>query len=344
MRVSASIGIACFPRDGRAGERLQQAADLAMYQAKADEVGRAAFFEPRLLAELEHRACLEQDLRRALDEGQFELHYQPIYDLDVGLPVATEALVRWRHPRLGLLLPGAFLPLATATGLMLPLGRWVLTEACRQNAQWRRDGVLDAPVAVNIAACQIHHPDFGAEVSAALEAAALPATHLHIDLTEAVASADLPATARALQGLSARGVGVYLDDFGVSGASLAVVRALDVDGVKIDRAVMAGLGGDPQDVAVVGCFVSLARALGLVVIAEGIETRRQLTALQELSQLPSPAARCDRVQGYLLSRPVTAAAIPGVVSRPAVPSLPTPAHPAATLPGPGGPPRNLKLA
>jgi EAL domain-containing protein (putative c-di-GMP-specific phosphodiesterase class I) len=255
----------------------------------------------------------ETDLRWAIDRGELRLHYQPVFDLQSGEVGGVEALIRWQHPERGLLPPSEFIQAAETNGLVVPLGEWVLREACRAGQQWRERGAGQTPiVGVNLSARQLQEPGLVESVAAALAASGLAPSLLELEITESVVVMDGPAALRTLAELRALGVRLAIDDFGTGYASLSYLRDIPVDAVKIDRSFVAGIGRSRSNLAIVRAIVGLAHDLGLVVTAEGIETLEQRTIAQSLG--------VDRGQGYYFARPLPADAIDGLlrVGRPAV--------------------------
>src|SRR4051794_29857443 len=295
LHVAASIGVALFPGDGRDADGLLKAADLALYRAKQEGRGRFRFFEAAMDAEARRRRRVERELRQALGRGELTLVYQPQLDLATGRIEGVEALARWDHPERGPVPPGEFVPVAEASGLIMPLGAWVLREACRQAAAWRREG-LALTMAVNVSPAQLRHPDGLEAVGEALRASGLEPGVLGLEITEGVLMETFGRAAdEVLRGLAARGVGLAIDDFGTGYSSLAYLRRLPARRIKVDRSFVRGIGADPEDEAVVRAIVTLGHALGKAVVAEGVETEVQLAFLRELG--------CDAAQGFLLARP-----------------------------------------
>ncbi len=301
--VGASVGIALAgggEGDPAAPAALLHAADLALYRAKAAGRGRHALFSPELRARATARLALEQDLRRALEGGEVVVHYQPEVDLATGRLVGVEALARWRHPQRGLLPPAEFIALAEETGLIVPLGRQVLAAACRQARAWQQALPRDPPllICVNLSPRQFAHPDLVGDVRRALGASGLARGSLGLEITESVAMGAAEATLATLRALKALGVTLELDDFGTGYSSLAYLQRFPLDRLKLDRSFVRGLGRDPGSGAIVRAVLTLARALGLGVTAEGVETTAQATMLRELG--------CDLGQGYLFAPPLPA--------------------------------------
>lgn len=293
--VSASVGASVFPRDGADARALQSRADAAMYRAKAAGRGRLECFAPEMTEAAFERLTLENDLRRAVERGEFRLHYQPVVDAGTGAVASAEALLRWEHPALGLVPPARFIPVAEEAGLMVPIGAWVLRGACRQAAEWARSPAGPLRVAVNVSAAQFGREDLVATVTAALEESGVDARWLELELTETLVMRDVAGTARQLRALRALGVSVAVDDFGTGFSSLAKLQSLPLDALKVDRSFVERLAAIPSSLPLVRAVVTLARELGMRVVAEGVETAEQLTALRALG--------CDLVQGYLFARP-----------------------------------------
>jgi diguanylate cyclase (GGDEF)-like protein/PAS domain S-box-containing protein len=311
LALGASIGVAVYPRDGDRGEDLVRRADVAMYAAKEAGRGRVEAFRHELARELGESLGLEHELRLGLQRGEFNVHYQPEVDLNSGEIVGVEALLRWTSPSRGGVPPSHFIPIAEATGLILPLGEHVLREACRQTADWQRRGLLPPRFVtwVNVSARQLAASDFTALVREALEAAALTPERLGLEVTETaiVAKGVASEHARAeLQRLHDWGVQLAVDDFGTGFSSLGQLRHFPVDVIKVDRTFVQGVGTDARDAAITANVVSLAHALGLIAIAEGIESDDQLVSMRRLG--------CDLAQGYVFAHPAPAAAIEGLLT------------------------------
>jgi diguanylate cyclase (GGDEF)-like protein/PAS domain S-box-containing protein len=298
--VSASIGIAIGPPRG-AGTDLMREADLAMYRAKVNGKARCALFDPHLEVRAMERLELETDLRHALVRGEFRVHYQPIVSLEQETVAGVEALVRWEHPERGLVQPLAFIPVAEETGLIIPIGKWVLEQACQQSRLWQLEFPRERPlcISVNLSARQLQHPDLVADVARAVRDAGMDPATLELEITESVVMQDAEATDATLRALKAIGIRLAIDDFGTGYSSLSYLKRFPVDTLKIDRSFIDGLGSDSQDTAIVHSVAALARALDLSVTAEGVETTAQHLLLQQLG--------CDLAQGYLYARPVPAA-------------------------------------
>ncbi|WP_051308385.1 EAL domain-containing protein [Deinococcus ficus] len=293
LHVTASIGVAVAPQDGRDVTALQKHTDIAMYRAKQSGRNRVRTYEAGMDSESAQRLILDRDLRAALTTGELLVHYQPVVEAVSGQPQGFEALVRWAHPQQGLVSPGKFIPVAEDTGLIVPIGTWVLGEACRQAAAWQGRGQA-LTMSVNVSARQFEQPDFVAIVRDALAESGLDPRLLILELTERVVLRNPEAAAVLLHDLRALGIRIALDDFGTGYSSLGLLKTLPIDVLKIDRSFVQG---DSAEV-MVGAIVSLAHAFGLKVIAEGVETSEQLAMVQAL--------HCDGVQGYLFARPAPA--------------------------------------
>lgn len=293
--VSASIGIAMFPEDGRTATELLRRADMAMYNAKDAGKGCYRFFAEEMDKRIQERHTLHNDLRGALAAGEFFLAYQPQRAMGSGRYVSAEALLRWRHPRRGILSPALFVPLLEETGLIVEVGKWVLHQALLDCAAWRRAGIVFERVAVNASALQLLDPDFVAVVTEALCASELSGQHLEIELTEASLVRDFRTTNDTLSKLRELGVTIAVDDFGTGYSSLSYLNDLVFDVLKIDRAFVTNLP-TPKSIAIVRAIIAVADSLGKRVIAEGVETESHYSQLLALG--------CDYAQGYLLSKPL----------------------------------------
>jgi diguanylate cyclase (GGDEF)-like protein/PAS domain S-box-containing protein len=292
---TASIGVALFSDDHDTVDELLKRADLAMYEAKSGGRNTLRFFNPRMQAEASARADLENDLRHSLRERLFVLHYQPKVDRH-GRLFGAEALIRWLHPSKGLVTPGTFIPLAESTGLILPLGRWILHSACLQLVAWaRHPHMRDVTLAINVSARQFHHPDFVEDVLATLQETGADPTRLELELTESQLVEDVEATIVKMTQLKAYGVRFSLDDFGTGYSSLNYLKRLPLDCLKIDQSFVRDLLSASSDAAIVRTIVALGSNLNLQVLAEGVENREQRDALLLLG--------CHNFQGYLFGKP-----------------------------------------
>ena len=295
--VTTSIGIASFPGDGQDAETLVKHADVAMYRAKDRGRNTYQFFTPALNATLQTRLSQEKALRKAIDNGEFLVYYQPQHDLVTGRLVAVEALVRWDHPRSGLILPGHFIPNAELSGLIVRLGDFVLETACTDIAELRQTIARDLRLSVNLSARQFHQQRLALKVRTILERTALDPTALELEITESVAMSDAEATVNIMRELGTEGVRLAVDDFGTGYSSLGYLRRFPLDSIKIDRSFVTDLATEPDDATIVRTVIAMAHALDLEVVAEGVENDEQLDFLRE--------QRCDRVQGFYYSQAVS---------------------------------------
>jgi diguanylate cyclase (GGDEF)-like protein len=311
--VTASIGVSLFPQDAKQGAHLIRHADVAMYRAK--QIGRNSvhFYHPRLDAHSLERLSLETRLRRAVEQNEFVLHYQPKLDLQSGNICGMEALIRWNSAPEQLLLPDQFIPMAEETGLIIPLGQWALEEACRQNKRWQQTGFDLVPVAVNLSARQFTDADLVERVSSALSAVELDPQWLELEITETAAMTDLWSSVHVLKILSRIGVQISLDDFGTGYSSLSYLSRFPIHSLKIDRSFVTNTPSDPDSVAVVGAITAMAKSLRLKTVGEGVENVRQLELLRELG--------CNEGQGNYISKPLAPADIPSLMQASLIRSL-----------------------
>jgi diguanylate cyclase (GGDEF)-like protein/PAS domain S-box-containing protein len=296
--VTCSIGISLYPKDGEDAETLLKNADAALYSAKDKGRNNAQFCSAEMNVKALQRLTLENDLRQALKRQEFLLHYQPRVDLCSGEITGMEALVRWQHPEQGLVPPGSFIPAAEDSGLIVPLGTWVLHTACAQNKAWQAAGLKPVCVAVNLSARQFRQQDLVELVTRILRETGLDAAYLELELTESMIMHDVEATIATLTRLKAIGVKFSIDDFGTGYSSLSYLKRFPIDFLKIDQSFVRDLTTDPDDAAITKTIISMAHDLGHKVIAEGVETEEQKSFLQ--------LHHCDEMQGYLFSRPVPA--------------------------------------
>ena len=298
LTVTPSLGISVYPNDGQDLETLLRNADTAMYQAK--EIGRNAFqfYSSEMNTTTLDRLLMESNLRRALVQKEFVLHYQPLVNLESGLIIGVEALIRWLHPELGLIMPDRFIHVAEETGLINPIGDWVLCEACRQAQAWCDAGLPPIVMAVNVAPVQFRQAGFVEVVAGALATSGLAASRLELELTERTVMHDADINLGTLSALHRMGVELSLDDFGTGYSSLAYLKRFPVGKLKIDRSFVNDLETDPDDWAIASTIVSMGRSLRLTVLAEGVEKPEQLALLRKMG--------CDMAQGYHFSRPTSA--------------------------------------
>jgi Amt family ammonium transporter len=299
VTIGASMGIAIGSAALPHAFDLLKQAEIALHRAKADPVRNVVLFDPEMHVQALDRVTLEHDLRGAIERSELRLHYQPLVDLQTGAVLGMEALLRWEHPTRGLIPPLSFIPLAEETGLILPIGRWVLETACHRLRDWQRrfPAAENLAISVNLSARQFAESSLVSKVAAILDHAGLEPGCLELEITESVVMDQSEASVERLRGLRALGVKLVLDDFGTGYSSLSYLRRLPLDTIKVDRSFVSGLGGvDPADGPIVQAVIALAHGLGIDVVAEGIETAAQLASLRELD--------CDRGQGYWFARPL----------------------------------------
>ena len=296
---TASIGISLCPRDGNDAAILQRKADSAMYRAKNRGRNGFEFFAPELDVAGPERLEIESALRRAMDNGELQIYYQPQVDSS-GRLAAFEALLVWNHPKLGPTSPARFIPVAEESGMIVPIGSWVIAESCRQNAAWQLSGCPPIRIAVNVSATQFCRMEFVDTVAQAISSSGLDPSLLELELTEGVIVRDLEESARQMDRLRALGVGISIDDFGTGYSSLSYLRRLPIDALKIDQSFLREVEKDPNTLPLVKAIVALAHGLSLKVVAEGIESQYQLDALRSIG--------CDFFQGYLCGEPLPASA------------------------------------
>ncbi|MCH8921085.1 MAG: EAL domain-containing protein, partial [Chloroflexi bacterium] len=300
FRITTSIGIAMFPSDGEDADSLLSNADTAMYRAKDQGRDNYKLYTPAMNARIVERLALENSLRHGLERGEFLVYYQPQVDIASGKIVGMEALVRWQHPERGLVFPAEFIPVAEETGLIVPLGEWVLRTACAQNKAWQEAGFPPMRVAVNLSARQFQQRDLIEEVDVVLKETGLEARWLQLEITEGMAMQDVESNIAVLRKLREMGVQIAIDDFGTGHSSLSYLSRLPIDVIKIDQSFIQDLTTDPNDAAIARSIIVMAHNLKLKVIAEGVETEEQLAFLKK--------RRCDEMQGYLFSKPAPAEA------------------------------------
>jgi diguanylate cyclase (GGDEF)-like protein len=298
VRPTCSMGIAVFPQDGDDTDTLLRNADAAMYRAKELGRNRYQFFTADVHERIRRHVELEASLRSALARGEFELHYQPQVGIRGGEIIGVEALLRWRHPTEGLVYPGRFIAFAEETGLIVPIGKWVLEEACRQNKAWQDEGLTPIPIAVNMSARQCEQPDVQDVVANALRVSGLEARYLELEITESISMADAQQSVPLMRRLKEIGVALSIDDFGTGFSNLGYLRRFPIDRLKIDLSFVREITTDPGSLAISQAIINMSHSLNLEVIAEGVETQGQLDVLDDHD--------CDFIQGYLFSPPVAA--------------------------------------
>jgi diguanylate cyclase (GGDEF)-like protein/PAS domain S-box-containing protein len=298
LDVSISIGGSIYPGDALDGETLTRYADAAMYEAKSLGRNGYHFFRRDMQARVARRLLLEKDLRYALGRNEFLLHYQPKVDLTTGKITGMEALLRWQHPEHGLLLPGAFIPIAEECGLIVPIGQWVLLRACRQSQEWRESGIANVPIAVNVSAAEFRAKDFLSGVRAVLISTGVEPANLELELTESVLMHDTQSALVTLHALKEMGVRLAIDDFGTGFSSFTYLRRFPMDALKVDKSFVHEITPNSEDTTFVSAMINIGRSLNQRVIAEGVERSSQLEFLQSHG--------CNEAQGYYFSHPLAA--------------------------------------
>jgi diguanylate cyclase (GGDEF)-like protein/PAS domain S-box-containing protein len=298
LHVTLSIGISIYPDDADTAEAVMKNADAAMYHAKANGRNNFQFFMSEMNSRAVQRLFVENSLRRALKNDEFELHYQPKIDIGSGQMSSAEALIRWRDPDLGMVYPGQFVPIAEECGLIVPIGRWVLREACRQIQAWLTAGITAVPISVNISAVEFRHANFLDGVAAILEETGVDPTYLELELTESILMHEAESSARVLEKLKAMGVHLAIDDFGTGYSSLSYLNRFPIDTLKIDQSFVRDMASNPDNAAIISAVIGMGRNLHQRVVAEGVETGEQLAFLC--------LQNCDEGQGFLFSYPLPA--------------------------------------
>ena len=296
FRVTVSIGISAFPQDGLDEQTLTKNADIAMYQAKAEGKNNFQFYSATLNANSLERLTLESSLRHALEHNEFRLCYQAKRDIDSGRITGMEALLRWEHPDLGLLAPMQFIPMAEESGLIIPIGRWVLQTACSQNVAWQKAGAPPLNIAVNLTAVQFVDERLLEDVSAALKTSGMSPHLLEFEISESVLIRDVEATLRILTGLKGLGIRIAIDDFGIGYSSLKTLQCFPLDTIKIDRSFIRSIAAEPENWDLADTVITMGRNLSLTVVAQGVETGEQVQFLR--------AHACDELQGFYFNRPL----------------------------------------
>ncbi len=298
--VTASIGVSLYPRDGDHGEILLRYADMAMYRVKEHGRNSVRQFVPEMGSTAISRLDMEGAMRRGLERGEFVLHYQPKIDLATQSVVGAEALIRWQHPQIGLIHPIEFIRLAEETGLILPLGEWVLAEACKQQVLWRLQNVAPLRLSINMSARQFRQDELTDRIAAIFASTGADPTQFIVELTESMVMHDVDSTLASLRALKKLGLSLSLDDFGTGYSSLSYLRRFPIDELKIDLSFINDIHTNPDDAAIAGAIIAMARSLGLSVVAEGVENKEQADLLSRLG--------CNQVQGYYYARPLTVSA------------------------------------
>ncbi len=301
LQITASAGVSTYPADGEDAESLLRNADTAMNRAK--ELGRNSFqlCTPELTSRAVERLSVQNDLRLALDRDELVLHYQPVVSLTSGRIVGLEALVRWQHAQKGLVMPGAFISVAEETGLILPLGEWVLRTASRQLKTWHDGGMGDLRMAVNVSARQFREPGLVKTVEKALHAADVHPQYLEIEITESIAMESAEVVVANIEALRSMAVGISIDDFGTGYSSLSYLKRYPINSLKIDRSFVSDVATSAADAGIVRAVVEMAHGMKLNVIAEGVETKDQFAYLQKYG--------CDEMQGFWFSKPLPVEAV-----------------------------------
>ncbi|MFM7267676.1 MAG: EAL domain-containing protein [Cyanobium sp.] len=307
LAVSSSIGASIFPTDANSFTTLMRQADLAMYEVKNRGRNGWLFFTESMNQTIQERLSLEVDLRQSLDQEEFHLHYQPQWDIDGQHLLGWEALLRWCHPRRGAVSPSAFIPVAEDTGLINPLGEWVLRQACHQAARWQDEMLQHCRISVNISCRQFAQPQLYETIAAILQETGLAPGRLELEITESVLMEDPQRAVKLLGRLKEHGILIAIDDFGTGYSSLSYLRSFPIDRLKIDRSFVSSSLSDPSGAAIVAAIISLARSLGITTIAEGVESEEQRCFLSQRG--------CDALQGFLLGAPIPAEAIPAYLLR-----------------------------
>jgi predicted signal transduction protein with EAL and GGDEF domain len=298
LHVSASIGVSVYPEDGGDAETLLKNADTAMYRAKDKGPGIYQFYTAQMNAQSAERLMLESSLRRALERGELELHYQPKMNLQTEGIVGVEALMRWRHPELGMVSPAQFIPIAEETGLIEAMGRWALETACTDSRAWQKRGLPAIQMSVNLSPRQLGSPALITDIAAILDASGLEPSLLELEITEGAMMKNPEHAAMLFQQIRDMGVGLAIDDFGTGYSSLSYLRRFPLTTVKIDRSFVNDISQEAHGQALTDGIITLAHGLGMKVVAEGVETTAQLAHLR--------IRGCDEIQGYWLCKPVPA--------------------------------------
>uniref|UniRef100_UPI003F4ACFA3 putative bifunctional diguanylate cyclase/phosphodiesterase n=1 Tax=Sedimenticola selenatireducens TaxID=191960 RepID=UPI003F4ACFA3 len=306
IRITASLGICICPQDGKDSATLLRNADSAMYRAKEEGRNTYQFYTEELTRNAFERVSLENNLRQAIEKEQLRLLYQPQFELQSGRIIGLEALIRWVHPELGTISPARFIPLAEESGLIHPIGEWVLRTACRQGRQWQQQGIDFGRIAVNIAGPQLQRGNLVNEVIAVLDETQLPTDRLELEVTEGFIMQQAGSAITQLQALRELGLTLSIDDFGTGYSSLSYLKQLPIHKLKIDQSFVRDIPDDRNDMAIADAIIAMGKSLGLRVIAEGVETEAQAEFLKQ--------AGCQEGQGYLYSKPITAEAVEALIT------------------------------
>jgi len=307
IRTTGSVGISVFPRDGRDPQTLKKNADIALYRAKEEGRNGYSYYSPDLNPHSIEKLAFESELRRALDQGQLRVHYQPKVDPFTRRVRGVEALVRWQHPTMGSIPPARFIPVAEETGLIVQLGRWVLEQACRQQVAWKSSGLADVSMAVNLSIRQFNDPDLLEDVTWIMAETGIEPGQLELEITESLLMNNEASGTTLLRELKALGLRLAVDDFGTGYSSLANLKRFPIDTLKIDKAFVHDLEGNDEDQAIVQAIISMAKSLDLKIVAEGVETEAQWVFLRDRG--------CDDIQGYHFSKPVPASELVALLAR-----------------------------
>jgi predicted signal transduction protein with EAL and GGDEF domain len=304
--VTPSIGISVYPHDGKSADDLLKNADMAMYYAKRNSKELYQFYNKSMNESALRRLTVETNLRKAIETDEFHLEYQPQIDVNTGQVIGVEALLRWENTQLGKMAPNDFIPLAEETGLIIPIGEWVLRTACKQAKTWRSDGINLARIAVNVSAVQFAEPGFATIVRQILEEVQLEPSVLELEVTENILMKNAELAVQTLGRLKEIGVKIAIDDFGTGYSSLSYLKQFPIDRLKIDKAFVKDVDSDPNDAAIAMAVIAMAGSMDMRVIAEGVENNNQLSFLRE--------KQCDEVQGFLLSRPIPSQEMSGYLN------------------------------
>lgn len=306
IMINLSIGVSIYPDDADNIEELLKLSDLALYRVKASGRNNFLFYSPEINTSARKFIKLEREMKKAIESNEFEIYYQPMYELSSGKLMAMEALLRWNHPELGLIKPMEFIPAAERIGLIIPIGEWVLKKVCQQASVWSEKEIHKIPIAINLSSKQLLDPDLINKIDNALNNYKIAPYFLEIEFTESAAMPNIEETIRIVKELRHRGISIIIDDFGSGYSSMAWLKHLSADAIKIDQFFIQNIAYDPHDAAIVKAIVSMAHSMGIEVVAEGIETEEQLEVLRSMKWDSSLEIACDWVQGFLFSKPVTA--------------------------------------